>query len=281
MSELAMDRVVEQVRQLPSLNQVVNEVLRSFDNEDVDIPSLVSKISRDQGLAAHVLRVANSAFYGMSSHVSSVGEAVVVLGFYSIRSLAVAAGIINQFPHADGKVFDRLEFWRHAIGVGVCARIIAARLGLNVETAFTAGLLHDIGMLVLDTYFHVEFEEAMAYREANDVQFIEAEKATLGLTHSMIGYEVAKRWKFPREIQLAIRDHHSPDNEKTGQLTDVVHLANVLCHALEIGNSCYDMVPPLSNGAWERLGLSWTQMGEMLREIERLNASANVLAVEE
>ncbi|MBS4099530.1 MAG: HDOD domain-containing protein [Sulfuricella sp.] len=281
MSALAMDRVVERVQQLPSLNQVVNEVLHSFDDEDVDIPSLVSKISRDQGLAARVLRVANSAFYGLSSHVSSVNEAVVVLGFYSIRSLVVAAGIINQFPNSAGKTFDRLEFWQHAIGVGVCAKIIAARLGQDMETAFTAGLLHDVGILVLDAYFHDEFEQVLSCRAASDCTIIEAEMATLQVTHAQIGYEVAKRWKFPLPIQLAIRDHHHPDQGAPALLTDNVHLANVLCHALEIGNASYDMVPPLSALAWERLGLSWDELGEMLGEIEHLNASANLLAMEE
>lgn len=279
MSGLTLDRAVERVRQLPSLSLIVQEVLHSFESEDVDIPTLVGKISRDQGLAAQVLRVANSAFYGLSSHVSSIGEAVVVLGFFSIRSLAVAAGIIHHFPHAGGKIFDRMEFWRHAVGVGACAKVIAGRVGQNVETAFTAGLLHDIGMLVLDANFHEEFEAVLAYREANDVQLIEAESAMLNLTHAMIGFEVAKRWKFPKDIQLSIRDHHSPGSDGA-PLTDVVHLANVLCHALEIGNSCYDMVPPLSVESWRRLGISWPEMGGILREIERINAGINLLAGE-
>lgn len=278
MSELTLSQVVEKVQQLPSLSLVVNDILHSFDDEHADTDTLVAKIGHDQGLAARVLRVANSAFYGLSNHVSSVGEAVVVLGFHSVRSLALAAGIINQFPPGGGKQFDRLAFWRHAIGVGVCARVIAARRGENGETAFTAGLLHDVGKLVLDAHFHEEFEAVLGYREEHDCELIDAEQAVLNLTHAAIGFEVAQRWKFPATIQWAIRDHHRPpDTGEAAPLSDLVHFANVLCHALEIGNACYDLVPPLSIGAWQRLGLNWEEMPALLREIARVNTSTNLL----
>lgn len=280
MSELTLARVMERVQQLPSLSPVLHEILHSFGNEDVDIATLVSKISRDQGLAARVLRVANSAFYGLSSHVGSIGEAVVVLGFHSVRSLVVAAGIINQFPPAGARQFDRLAFWRHAIGVGVCARVLAARLGQNAETAFTAGLLHDAGRLVLDAYFHAEFERVLAYREAADCSMLAAEQETLGMNHTTIGFETAKQWKFPADIQMAIRDHHHPDAGQPAVLTDIVHLANVLCHALEIGNAGYDLVPPLSAGAWQRLGLDWADCRALLPEIERRNGDLDLLIEE-
>lgn len=277
MSELTLAQVTTRVQQLPSLSPVLHEILHSFADEDVDIETLARKISCDQGLAARVLRVANSAFYGFSSHVSSIGEAMVVLGFHSVRSLVLAAGIINQFPPSDGKAFDRLAFWRHAIGVGACARVLAARLGQNEETAFTMGVLHDAGRLVLDAYFHDEFEQVLAYRRDADCEMIVAEQHILGITHTDIGFEITKLWKFPSPIQNAIRDHHHPDSGQPAVLTDIVHLANVLCHALEIGNSGYDMVPPLSVGAWERLGLGWKTCREILPEIEKLNADLNVL----
>lgn len=277
MSELTFERVVQQVRQLPSLSAVLHEILLSFDNEDIESAALVNKISCDQGLAARVLRVANSAFYGLSSHVTSIDDAVVVLGFHCVRSLAVAAGIIEQFPLADGKSFSRLEFWHHATGVGVCARVIAMRVGLNAETAFTAGLLHDVGRLALDVYFHDEFEQVLTYCAKQDGEMLEAEWETLGMTHASIGFEMAKQWKFPLPIQLAIRDHHHPDSGQHALLTDTVHCANVLCHALEIGNSGYDMVPPLSAGAWERLGLGWKACRAILPEIERQNAALGLL----
>jgi putative nucleotidyltransferase with HDIG domain len=280
MCELTLERIRQKVQQLPSLSLVLMEVLHSFDNEEVDVATLVGKISRDQGLTARILRVANSPFYGLPSRVSSIGEAVVVLGFNNIRSLAVAAGIINQFPPAEGKVFDRTQFWRHSIGTGVCAKVLAARFGKDQEEAFTAGLLHDIGVLVLDAYFHQDFERVLAYGVAEDCFFTQAESAVLGLSHGAIGFEVARQWKFPPAIQCAIRDHHLPDSGTPASLTDMVHLANVLCHALEIGRVSSDLVPSLSEGAWQRLGLVWGGMGSIFRDIERLNASVNLLMAE-
>ncbi len=280
MSELTLEQVAQRVRQLPSLPQVVAEVLHSFDNENIDVATLVAEISRDQGLAARVLRVANSAFYGLPSRIGSINEAVVVLGFHNVRSLVVAAGIINQFPPAEGKVFDRTEFWRHAIGTGVCAKVLAARLGNDSEAAFTAGLLHDIGVLVLDAYFHEDFERALGYCLEQECTFSQAEAAVLGLGHAAIGFEVARQWKFPLPIQQAIRDHHLPDDGSPAVLTDEVHLANVLCHVLEIGRVSNNLAPQLSEGAWSRLGLDWGGMPAIFRDIERLNGSVNLLLAE-
>lgn len=277
MSGLTLERIRRRVQELPSLPTVVLEVLHSFEDANIDVPTLVGKISRDQGLVARVLRVANSPFYGLPNRVGSINEAVVILGFHSVRSLAVAAGIINQFPPSAGSGFDRLEFWRHAIGSGVCAKVLAARLGQEQEVAFTAGLLHDVGKLVLDAYFHEAFEQVLAHRATEDCTMTEAEREVLGPTHAAIGYELARQWKFPLAIQTAIRDHHDPDVEPSRKITDIVHLANVLSNILEIGNAGEILAPPLSHGAWERLGLDWDDLKKCFREIERLNASVNLL----
>ncbi len=279
MSSPEVEKMLQDIRQLPSLSVVVLEILDSFKDEGLKIPELVRKIGRDQGLAARVLRVANSAFLGFPSKVASINEAVVVLGFHSVRSLALAAGVIQQFPPGEGNAFDRLAFWQHAIGVGVAARVLAQKLGRNQEEAFTAGLLHDIGRLVLDAYFHDSFLKILDLAAQDDCPLATAEKKALGMDHAEIGYEVARQWKFPLPVQLAIRGHHDPD-ASSSELTDLVHLANVLAHGLEIGNSGYDQVPPLMAGAWRRLGLDWDAVAVCLPEIERLNAGATLLVAE-
>lgn len=279
MSSPEVEKMLQDIRQLPSLSVVVLEILDSFKDEGLKIPELVRKIGRDQGLAARVLRVANSAFLGFPSKVASINEAVVVLGFHSVRSLALAAGVIQQFPPGEGKAFDRLAFWQHAIGVGVAARVLAQKLGRNQEEAFTAGLLHDIGRLVLDAYFHDSFLQILDLAAQDDCPLATAEKKALGMDHAEIGYEVARQWKFPLPVQLAIRGHHDPD-ASSSELTDLVHFANVLAHGLEIGNSGYDQVPPLMAGAWRRLGLDWDAVAVCLPEIERLNAGATLLVAE-
>lgn len=276
---LTIEQVIREIQQLPSPSAVVLEILASFDREDIEVADLVQKLGRDQGLTARVLRVANSPFYGISSKVGSVGEAVVVLGFHNVRALVAAAGIISQFPASEGDGLDRLAFWQHGIGTGVCARVLASSVGKEPELAFTAGLLHDIGRLVLDAYFHEEFAAAVARCTEEDATLLDAEGAVIGLDHAQVGYELARRWKFPLAIQQAIRDHHSPEREPA-TLTDLVHVANALCHALDIGNAGYEMVPPLSSGSWTRLGLNWETMPALMAEIERQHAGLSPLAGE-
>jgi putative nucleotidyltransferase with HDIG domain len=279
MTALTLETVVAKVRQIPSLSIVVAELLASFDSEDVDIGYLVGKISQDQGLAARVLRVANSAFYGLSSRVGSVGEAVTVLGFHAVRSLALAAGITKVLPHKEGGRFDALAFWQHAVGCGVAARILALRAGKNPETAFTAGLLHDIGKLALDTYFREAFDAVLAYRAEHGCLMTEAEHALLGFDHAAVGFEMARQWHFPPAIQQAIRDHHEPD-AAAAFLTDAVHAAEVLCYALDIGSGGNDRVPQLSARAWQRIGLGWDAIDDCLREIEQTSDGMSLLVTD-
>lgn len=279
MKPLTLATVVAKVRQIPSLPIVVAELLASFDSDDLDIGYLVGKISQDQGLAARVLRVANSAFYGLSSRVGGVGEAVTVLGFHAVRSLALAAGIVKVLPHKEGGRFDVLAFWQHAVACGVAARSLAVRAGRNPETAFTAGLLHDIGKLALDTYFREAFDAVLAYRAEHGCLMTEAEHAVLGFDHAAVGYEMARQWHFPPAIQQAIRDHHQPD-DAADFLAAAVHAAEVLCYALDIGNGGNDRVPPLSARAWGRIGLGWEAFDDCLREIEQTSAGMNLLVME-
>lgn len=274
-----LPEVLGKVRQIPSLSVVVAELLVSLNRDESDTATLVSKIAQDQGLAARVLRVANSPFYGLNSRVSAVSEAVVVLGFHAVRSLALAAGILNVFPPGASTKFDRLAFWRHAVGTGVCARVVAARVGCEPESAFTAGLLHDVGKLALHVYFSDVFEAVLDRRSAGDLTIAEAERELLGYDHSAIGYEIARNWRFPPQIQQAIRDHHDPDAQPSA-LGDVVHVANSLCIALDIGCGGDHQVPRISHAAWARLGLGWEALGQSLREIERLNAGMNLLLAE-
>lgn len=276
---LTIDQVAKAIQQVPSLSAVVMEILASFDKQNVEIADLAQKLGQDQGLTARVLRVANSPFYGMSSKVGSVQEAVVVLGFHNVRSLVAAAGIIGQFPETDRPGFDRTGFWQHSIGTAACAQVLAKSLGQNQALAFTAGLLHDIGKLALDAYFHEDFQLALAHRVAEDSTLLEAEHAVLGVGHALVGHELARRWKFPAAIQLAIRDHHQPEREP-GTLTDLVHVANVLCHALDIGNAGYEMVPHLSSSAWSRLGLDWDTMPALWTETEQQYVGLRLLISE-
>ncbi|GAB6043539.1 HDOD domain-containing protein [Endothiovibrio diazotrophicus] len=266
---------LDRLQRLPSLSLVALEILRHLEDPGIDARRLGGMIARDQGIAAAVLKLANSAFFGVSRRIATIADAIVVLGFHSTRSLILATTFIERFPiTANG--YDRTAFWRHAIGTGVCAKVLAQRLGHNGEEAFAAGLLHDIGRLVLDVCFPDELTSVLETRTRQACPLIAAERAVLGFDHAWLGEQLARRWQLPATMQQAIGRHHRPDDEEPAPRVDVVHLANVLSHALELDGSG-DPVPPLAAGAWQRLGLGFDTLATLLPEIEQLNGHLNLM----
>ena len=148
MTRLSFEHIIRQIQELPSLPVVVLELLSSMDQDDTDVHVLAQKIELDQGLAAKTLRIANSSFYGMQSKVTSIPQAVSVLGFHSIRTVVTACALTGSFAPVSGG-FDFQAFWRHSLATAVAARLLAPHLRVNPETAFTAGLLHDLGLSLI------------------------------------------------------------------------------------------------------------------------------------
>ena len=259
---------IKRIRDLPSLPAVVVELMASMDDEDIDVNSLAAKIALDQSLAAKTLRLANSSFYGMSSQVTTIQQAISVLGFHSIRTLVTACSITGAFAPDGAGGFDFKAFWRHSVGTAVCASLLARHLKLNPDSAFTAGLLHDIGSLVLATRFTEQYAGMLAYRAEHDCYLIEAERAVFGLDHAEVGSALAGWWKFPAAMQNAVAEHHLDSHRETPTLALVVHAANVLAHGLDLSGSDDDLAPPLSEAVWNALALDAASAPRLFREAE-------------
>jgi len=268
---LTLKEVLADIRQLPSLPAVVGELIKTLDNEYAGIDQLAEGIAKDQSLAARALRVANSPFYGIQHKVSSIHEAIVILGFRAVSSLVMAASVTGYFLPPKGVAFDLTRFWRHGIGTALCARALARLSAVDAEAAFTAGLLHDIGVLMLLTTRPMHYAEALAYRVANDCLLVEAEQAVLGIDHAQTGEALASRWRFPAEIARAVALHHAP--EGGAGLADVVHVADILAHALDLAGNPRARVPPLNPEAWRRLGLDQAGVKALLAGIEQEHES--------
>jgi putative nucleotidyltransferase with HDIG domain len=251
-----MDEIIKQVHDLPSLPAVVAELLTTVEQDDVDLHALAAKIALDQSLTAKTLRLANSSFYGMPTKVTTIGQAITVLGFHSIRTLVTACSVTGTFTPAPGSHFAFEPFWRHAIGTAVCARALARHVRLNPETAFTAGLLHDLGTLVLATGYPAEYDAVEAYRRQHDCCSGAAHQAIFGYDHARVGSALAAHWKFPRQIQDAVAGHHHPDGAEAVSLGLLIHVADTLAHALDLAGQEDDQVPPLSQQTWRMLALS-------------------------
>ena len=267
-TQIQLDQVVAEIDQLPALPEIVNDILQNINREDLDISVLARKIAFDQTLTAKVLRYANSSYYGATGKISTIPQAITLLGMSTLRQLITAAALAVSFPDNECKGFDFKAFWHHSMGTAVCARIMARHLHLNQDFAFTAGLLHDIGQLVLVTRFTEAYEQALAWRVQEDAYMLEAERRVLGVDHMQAGHALAMRWHFPEVIDHAIVGHHKPDPAIRGSIASLIHVANAIVHALDLAGEEDDAVPPVDLSAWYNVGLDGETYQQIFRETE-------------
>ncbi|WP_374582003.1 HDOD domain-containing protein [Pseudoduganella sp.] len=265
---LTYDDVVKNLDDLPSLPVVVMELLNSIDQEEVDIAVLAKKVSHDQALTAKTLRLANSSLFGLQVKVTTIQQAITFLGFQSTRNLITAAAVTGCFADKLCPGFDHRSFWRHSIATAACAKVLARHVRFNQDYAFTAGLLHDIGRLVLVSSFPELYAEVIAYQKENDTYALEAERVVLGIDHVEAGLALAEHWNFSDTMRLAIAGHHEPEKPGAGFLATIIHVADAVVHALDLVQKPDDMVPPVSTVAWQALNLSEETCMHLFRETE-------------
>lgn len=269
MNEITLESVVDNINRLPSLPAIVNELIIALGDKNVSVNELAHGIEKDQGLSARALRVANSPFYGVRQPIASIHDAIVVLGFRAVNSLVTTAALTDYFKLPELSWFDQATFWHHSLGAAVCARQLARRTGLDPEIGFTAGLLHDIGRLLLVVCCPRQYEIAINWRNEHNSFLTDAEKRILGVTHAQAGEVLAKHWNFAPAIREAVAFHHAPPDSQTATVIDLAHVADILAHAMDMARDPHAMVGHIDPGAWRRLGLDWNRLGEALKDIER------------
>jgi len=264
MTTLDREVLLGHLEQLPSLPQVVSELMSSFASEEVDVGTIAEQIAHDQALAARVLRVANSSFYGLQCKVGTINEAVVVLGFRAVRSMVLAVGVNGVFKPERCPGFDVSGYLRHCVGVGMVARQLAPACSHSPEQAFVGGVLHDIGQLLLADIFPEQFAAVLRYRQQHDCPMAIAERDVLGIDHAEVGGLLARAWRFPEALQEAIADHHAPATALNGSLANLIHVADAVAHGLGLAHQADEMVMPVDRTAWNRLGLDGNRIVELL-----------------
>ena len=261
-----LDELPAHAASLPSLPEVVNYLMRSLDDDDADVETLAHHINADPAIVARLLAAANAVGTGLSTKIYSAKQAFLVLGADRVVSIILAAALTYRFDlrHTG---FDARLLWRHSLGVGVCARVLAEQIGANAELAFTGGLLHDIGQLLMYTASPESYLQVLERRHRHGMPIIVAERQVFGYDHAQAGRALAVAWKLPAEIIDAIAAHHEPD-EVGSEIGDLIHVGEVLSHALDLGEQPDNLVPELSDLACAKLGLSWPKMAGHFAEIE-------------
>jgi HD-like signal output (HDOD) protein len=265
--------------ELPSLPLVYTSLRAALDDPRGTVSRIADILGQDAALTARLLRLVNSAFYALATPVETVSRAVLLVGTQQIHDLALATLVLRLFDRIPPDLVDMASFWRHGLATGVAARVLAAhRREANIERFFVAGLLHDIGSLVLYRRHGDACRQVLLRCRSQRAVLVEVEREILGTDHAAVGGALLGAWHLPPALRDAVACHHDP-RQAADHVTEaaVVHLADVIAHAMELGCSGDPRVPPLDPGAWDHAGLPVGALGGVLGEVDRQMASATSL----
>ncbi|MBD3320083.1 MAG: HDOD domain-containing protein [Chitinivibrionales bacterium] len=270
-----IEQMLGHVDQLPTLPAVYKRLQQMLTDPKVSAREVGAVIEQDQALAAKLLKVVNSSYYSFPRQVTTISHSVVILGFNEIKHMALSVSLLKMFGNARaGTLFDQSGFWKHSLGVAVCAGAIGRKAGPakcpSHEEAFVAGLLHDIGKIIEDQFLHDDFVLVLREQKKQDVRLIEAEKRILKNTHQDFGAFLAHKWRLPAILESTIGFHHDPlrvqDSESEFAMTSIIHCANIIARALAIGTGGDPYVPRLEHQCWEFLDLGTDDLEPIVDE---------------
>lgn len=250
--------LVSGVVRLVSLPEVCIRVNEMMDDPMVNATDIGKVISQDASLTARLLKIVNSAFYGFQARIDTVSRAVTVIGLRELRGLVLAASAVESFSKLPNDVLNLVNFWRHSVYCGVIAQLLAQKCNvLHSERLFIAGLLHDIGKLVVTNKMVKESREVIKRVEKKKAFDFEVEQAILGFDHAEVGGELLKEWNMPESLCGAVKYHHRPQAAMDpGIEICIVHIANIMTIMAEHGVNENSTVPPIEPIAFEMTGLT-------------------------
>ena len=233
-----LERLIMTAGDLPTIPVVATKVMQLIESEAATAEELARIVASDPAVAARVLKISNSSFYGCQRQIQTLSHAIMMLGFSTLKSLVVAASVKQVY-----KPYGLTEkmLWEHSFGAGLAARIIAnSTRTVNEEEAFLGGLFHDIGKIIMNTVDSQRFQTVMQKCYNDNISFLDAERQVFSYTHAEVGALVIKKWNFPAFLMQAILQHHyfdfaQDEDPYQVRLTCVVGLANLFCHKLGIG----------------------------------------------
>lgn len=265
-----IDQLLEEVDGLVTLPHVFLHINRLVEDPDSSLSDIAKAVSQDPSFAVRMLRVANSPFYGFPSEISSVDKAVSVIGTAQIRNLALSMSVANSFAGLPNDLVSMDNFWRHSLYCALIARALAKELrGCDPAAVFTAGLLHDIGELILFNRLPELARESLlcVLDQADDLPVYQAEQQVIGFDHALVGGKLASRWGLPELLVECIACHHAIARAvRYPRETAIVHLANLFAQMAEVNTLNFDDVSPVDPSAWAVTGLRQDVVEKVVEE---------------
>jgi HD-like signal output (HDOD) protein len=256
-------------RSLGSYAPVLDEIESVLESPQCSLASVGEAIEKDPDLTAQLLKLGNSAFYGFSARLSTVAEAVSLIGIQQVQDLILASSIIDQFSGLPPEQLNMESFWRHSLACGTCARILALENRLpKADKFFVGGLLHDIGRLVLVIQAPETSKEVFARYQTGGMLLHQAESQVLGYTSRDIGRALLQRWKYPEFLVQAVAGQPGANGAGRTEIA-VVHFSDYLVNAMAIGCSGERQIAPLRKSTWEILGLNETALDTLMGTLDR------------
>ncbi|WBF65937.1 HDOD domain-containing protein [Desulfovibrio subterraneus] len=258
---------------LPSLPQIVLELQLIINNPESSACDVAAVVSRDAGLSAFLLRLVNSAFYSFPSQIDTISRAVTVVGMKQLSNMALGVAAMDAFKEAGTGRFDMKSFWKHSIAVGSIAQRLAERAKLpEPERYFVCGLLHDIGRAALCTSRPGKASRIMQVALEKRIPLYAAEAEVVGFDHARLGGILLRKWNFPFSVTMGVLHHHLPEKSEKFLEPHVVHVADIMAKAIGLASTEEALVPPLSEEAWSRTGLSVADLQAVENELDALLA---------
>lgn len=263
---ITIEDIVSRTPDLPSIPATTIRVMRETQKSDSTAASVARILATDQALSARVLRLANSAYYGLSRRVGDLQESVVVLGMRTVKNLATVASTYSWMSKPlTGYCLGPEDMWKHSFGTAVGAQIVAQASGKAVgDNAFTAGLLHDLGKTALSIWLESKISAIKLYAGRECIPFDAAERKILGYDHCQVGGYLAKNWNLPEDIEAAALFHHQPDLCPTKDpIVDCVHIGDYLTSVMGFGLGGDGLHYTFSSESLERLGLKENDLDKL------------------
>jgi len=250
------DTLVRHETELTSFPDIYFRIKEVLEDDSASATRIAKVVSTDMSLAAKLIKLVNSPLYGFPQTIDSISRAVTLVGAKELSTLALGISAINYFKDIPPELVDMKTFWRHSITCGLFAKILAGtQVGLSPERFFIAGLLHDVGRLIMFKKLPYASTEAMLFARENSIPLVEAERSTMDFCHTDISKPLLEAWKFPEGLSNMINFHHNPMEFPNPLEPAIIHVADNLTNAVEIARGGMYVLPGVDEQAWEILGI--------------------------